>query len=54
MAKIKKFITAKENDPIYKEGWILSSLNYQYLKTKTAIEKKSSSLDKETLDVKKR
>ena len=54
MAKIKKFTTAKENDPIYQEGWSVTSLNYRYLKNKTAEEKTSTSLDKETTNVKKR
>tara|TARA_B100000963_G_C22424893_1_gene579412 strand:+ start:622 stop:783 length:162 start_codon:yes stop_codon:yes gene_type:complete len=53
MAKIK-IITAKENDPIYQEGWRFSSLNYQYLKTRTVIEKTSSSSDKEKANEKKR
>ena len=53
MKKIK-ITTAKKNDPIYSEGWSLHSLSYKDLKTKTAIEKTKSSLDKETADVKKR
>ena len=54
MAKVKQFITAKEDDPIYQEGWSLSSFNYRYLKNKTAKEKTSTSLDKEIANVKKR
>ena len=53
MAKIK-IITAKENDPIYQEGWSLSSINYQYLKTRTVTEKTSSSSGKEKTNEKKR
>ena len=54
MAKIKTITTAKENDPIYQEGWSVTHLNYRYLKNKTAKEKTSTSLDKETSNVKKR
>ena len=54
MAKIKKFTTAKENDPIYQEGWSVTTLNYRYLQNKTAREQTSNSLDKETANVKKR
>ncbi len=53
MKKIK-ITTAKKNDPIYSEGWSLHSLNYQDLKTKTAMKITRSSLEKETADVKKR
>ena len=53
MKKIK-IITAKEHDPIYQEGWSITRLNYQYLKNKTTKEKTSTSLDKETANVKKR
>ena len=39
MAKITKIITATKHDPIYQEGWSLTSLKYQYLKTKGMKEK---------------
>ena len=53
MKKIK-IITAKENDSIYRERWSITKLNYQYLRSKTAKEKTSTLLDKETANVKKR
>ena len=53
MKKIK-IITAKENDPIYQEGWSITKLNYQYIRNKTANEKTSTLLDKETANEKKR
>ena len=53
MKKIK-IITAKEDDPIYQEGWSITKLNYQYLRNKTAKEKTSTLLDKEIANVKKR
>ena len=53
MKKIK-IITAKENDSIYQEGWSITKLNYQYLKTRTVTEKTSSSSDKEKTNEKKR